>query len=980
MATVEFAELRKLVIKGDRDDLCAAVAAFNETERKSLADDAIKLLQSIEKSWGPGTKRGGGPEEGENACPNLIKKMEKQDYFDWRLPRRAACVLVAAVCDRKVIEDPWKFGLSWLRDDLRHMPQELSRILTDRRPSWLQKWLEREWRQEDCIPSWFIERELIRLGALPANDSPEYFARMAEHRGSRNLLLSESDPELFEHDVWRLFEVDTSAFRYNIDQWGSTLIELSEKGRLDRQRLLEKSLAAMRLPFSTMTLNGFGKFHEMLKPDIPERITLANEYLLLLKSSQPMVVGHGLKALEVLVKAKKLDEKSYFEAMPNAFLVDKKGQPVKALGLAAKLTKQKPECKELAFTAIIPALEHADPDVQETALKQLESYCDAAPSDAANQLQEVADVVAATLRTRYQKLLAQLQSQPADHSERIQIDALSTREKKVILPENSNIESIEKRAEIIPNTLRAAAQVDAAINALKQSDEPSIVAIHKRTAPRRDPNSLVVPIGSLDELIEVTSANIEKIDDVMELEKILDGVSRFYQEQPSDFAKRTAPLRKRILKLSEQFSWTVVDIAANIGLTQLLMNWLQMPPLERTEFLHWPTMRGWFLRERIAGVGYRIENSRNETYSSPAHPMPVLALPTHKNGWLDPVVLVDRLNDHYSKHHELPEDHDLAQAILRLTPDGREEALSKLGQPDHYNGGLPLRYALGDDCELSSTGGLGEDVLLAAANRARALFDDTNSPKLPLANAKFGNGEIVHVSGAWMADPTVPFSLVEVAFSNEPKTMTAIDPNNQENWVDHWESISNPMDTEPGFMAGYMTHLLDSESTWGYEASRLAIVGASSARSETRVLATDALIEAIARAWVIPETLGTSIANCMGELKLNRVCKVLNDVAQESLLHHWVVLRSLESCFVELKELPKDIQLVLAQMLESAVSIGADLRDSMKEKLKSIKGKSKAGKLASQLVDLDRDESCYSSVNEALALASLDRAERWAAI
>src|SRR6185503_16364238 len=48
----------------------------------------------------------------------------------------------------------------------------------------------------------------------------------------------------------------------------------------------------------------------------------------------------------------------------------------------------------------------------------------------------------------------------------------------------------------------------------------------------------------------------------------------------------------------------------------------------------------------------------------------LLALPSHAGGWLAPAVLVERLR---AGHDNDPE---LAQALLRLAPDGRDPALA----------------------------------------------------------------------------------------------------------------------------------------------------------------------------------------------------------------------------------------------------------------------------------------------------------------
>ncbi|MGN6546906.1 MAG: DUF6493 family protein, partial [Aureliella sp.] len=276
MTTVTPEMLKAIIIKGDRGALCETLAPLNESERQALAHDALRMARAVDRGWGP-SKSANAQEHQQGSGGSLLKALAAQKYPDWRCPRWTASLMVAALCDRAVIENPHKFDLGWLRSDLEHMPQRLLQILADRRPSWLVSWLEKEWRQEMPVPSWFVERGLIRCGAIPPNDDAAYFARMAQDwrilyscddRDTDNLdvvfhtrkQLLDSDPELFEHDIWRLFEVDSHAFRYTLTEWGPTLVELSQEGKLDRSRLLAKSLEGMLLPLAPTTLSGLGKF------------------------------------------------------------------------------------------------------------------------------------------------------------------------------------------------------------------------------------------------------------------------------------------------------------------------------------------------------------------------------------------------------------------------------------------------------------------------------------------------------------------------------------------------------------------------------------------------------------------------------------------------------------------------------------------------------------------------------------------------
>ena len=137
-----------------------------------------------------------------------------------------------------------------------------------------------------------------------------------------------------------------------------------------------------------------------------------------------------------------------------------------------------------------------------------------------------------------------------------------------------------------------AAGVNAALECILTESDPIPAMITPRLVPRRDPANAVVPIASSDELIETVTSFVERLDDVMEIERILDGMAvRFSLERPADFDKRVAPLRKRIEARSESGSDTVLDRAAEVGVAQAIRHWLEMPPIH-SEFGKWRDMFG----------------------------------------------------------------------------------------------------------------------------------------------------------------------------------------------------------------------------------------------------------------------------------------------------------------------------------------------------------------------------------------------------
>ncbi len=1045
VSKVTFDKIQKLVIAGDRGSLCKLLAPLSEEQRQSLSAQAVELAGDIDEFWSPSfSKQSKAPADKRS----ILDAIAANDYPDWRSPRWASQIVVVATCDVQVLKSPLKHRLSWLRNDLKDMQQRMLEVLAARRPKWLAEWLAWEWKQEFPIAGWYLERGLIRCGAIPPNDSPEYYARMTDEtsvidhqflstyddlpRFKTRRAMLEADPELFKHDLWRVLEVDTSAFRFQTG-WPELLLELSRDGILERKQMLSRNLYGLSLPLSVKTLAGMAKFHEQLQPTIEERAALVDDYLRLLHVSNSTVVGAAVSALDKLQKARQLPGQAFLTNMPGAFLADKKTPALASIKLAKKLVQQDASLAEQAAQSLVRALQHADADVQSEAIEALTSLHAAIDASVIDELKSYESSVAIAVRPGLKKLLQLVESKStAAVSTKTGNSKKDSKASATALPREATTTNPaqppaktgkpdtgkpatgkpgSKKAETkgktrssassfkdLPEALRKNSRLDDACAAKEQGLSPSIHPVGKHVIPRRDPARAVAPIADLNELIAAVATMIERIDDPMQLERILDGISRLHEERPADFDKRVDPLRKQLKKKLESFSFGVLDVAAWVGLTKLITTWLDVPYTRDREDIDWWNMRYWFIRQRIHELITHVHEAKAfPDRRKRDEPMPMLAMPTHADGWIDPVILVERINKHYAKSRTLLDDHDFAQAILRLTPDGRQAALKMLGSPDSYNGDVELRFALGDRItrkqsyaernddepdEMIIVFNHGNAMVQVAAVRARmiSLADKNYQPELPIAQATIDSKHRVTIHGAVKDDPTVPFSLMETAISFDP-TLTCIqDPKSERSWLEQWESMTNPMDYDASCLVGSIWHLFDPESTWTQAACRLAVLSATHDRNEARIMATDALIEAIQRALVVPDLLGTALASNSDIIKLNRVVKVLSDVAKCSSLHHWVILQTLDTYIQHVPELPSDVHVLLAQMLESAIAIGMTASEPAQTRLKSIEGKNKSGKLASQILRLSASVDCETPIHDAIIDAVHARAKRWLTI
>lgn len=932
IATID--AFRDLVIAGDREGLCLLADSLDEQQRTDLATEVIAMASAINECWGgSGYKEDKIGDDPQGKRRDLLEAMCKVKYVDWRVPRWTVNLLVVAVCDQKTLQSPWRIGLSWLREDLSDMPERLLQILVGRKPKWLSSWIEKEWKDERPVPNSFVERGLIRAGLIPARCDSGYYSRFANDMMERypsdawetdkckRKRLSireriEADPSFLEDEIWGIFECDSDILRHAHESWGKALVELSSAGKLDRDRLLRQSLQAMGLPFSASALNGVGKIHEMLAPSMEERAGLLGDYLTLFKTSQSTVLGHALKACEDLFNAKWLDAKMFLAALPHVFGIDKKTQPIKALKITQKLIKQDASLESPAAQAVVEGLLHPNIDVQAACLKLLGNMKSQAPEKVQARLNDLRDSLAASLKSEADALLQQTGSADGQNSAKAatkkKTSGVGALDKSV--PSKSSttksskaddgFEHLRTRATSLPDNIRSACCISTALEQLEAGKQLSIEAVRSHDIPRRDTSRQVAPLDSVDELIELVSATIESVNDVMDLERILDGISRFHQDRSDNFEVKTSSLKKRILKLSEPHTGKFLDRARSIGFTQLLMNWLELPEVSADEEIHWYRMRGWFLRERIWAIRRRLDDSCRESRYRVDPPVPMLALPTHEGGW-------------------------------------------------------------------------GAEAAQVAAVRARLAMDPDTTALLPIAKAHYRDDQSVMVDGAVTEDPTVPFSLAEVALSISPFPTQIIAPSNKYLWLDNWESITNPFDTHASCMAGHLRNLLEPEATWAYPACRLFVLAASDEQSDCRVYATDGILEAISRSLVQPSGLGKAIADALPAIKLNRLSKVLGEVAAESLLHRFLMAQSVQHSLLVLGTLPSDIHLLLSILLEAMTDLGLSIEETLAQQLKSLTGSSKAAKLAKQLVGLKGERDRHTEVSSMLLETFVSRGERW---
>jgi hypothetical protein len=403
-------------------------------------------------------------------------------------------------------------------------------------------------------------------------------------------------------------------------------------------------------------------------------------------------------------------------------------------------------------------------------------------------------------------------------------------------------------------------------------------------------------------------------------------------------------------------------------------------------------------------------------------PRPLWSAPTHRGGWIDPLVLVQRLVA-WQKLGEEPPAIDAALALLRLAPDNRQQALKQLGkQPGEFADAV--RYALGGEAKIGKSAAL----WVAAARARNPLADD---PAVEKRFPGLGPDAGTAARHAWKfkADPWkhddqsgVHYRFQLTTTPPEPKTIVGefVDSELVSMLMHHksryhgeglgvedvrWSASWWPAGSEAHFAAGaryladnldwwsaewanktYLESLLDADAPLGEMGTLVLCLGLSAKEPGEHTLAADALAAAISDGRVDGRCLAPTMARLLttAGVKPGRWAKVFASVARISPLHAHVVRLTLENTLAEagkgLADPPQDLHHLLELLTELLAECGAAMTSSAaRETLERLRGSGKAGKAAKAVLAAapEQDAARDQEIAAAAIQGRLKRARRW---
>jgi hypothetical protein len=906
-------------------------------------------------------------------------------------------------------------------------------ILLDRRPNWLEEWLQWVFAEGNFYSSWQFIYELEQNSLFDGKKNADIAVEVVRKTGLAEKSLREevlSEPLLLNEYIWRLFEFEEAGNRLNWHdsyagptmemkkcgpdehaelRWDHTLARLARDRRIPRARLLDASLDAMT--FDTLKSAGwYAPFHEMLDPTVGERADRLDRYLRLLACKQAPTMEVAHKALATLAMAKHLPPERYFEQIGPVLSSRPKSTVKRFLQIGETLIQQQSACGESGVRAVIDAFDHEASDVHMMVLEFLERFGSNPDPDLVEKIQGKMRHVAASQRDRLLKWI------DAARSVKTHVDV----EKQE--PSDEDVNELITRAKALPEKWTTLAGVTTALNAIR-GDQPDIQAIPPDTfenfeVPRLDPQKGIELIQDLDALIDLLLAVLEGQVSADEVERALDGLSRLCNQRPANFSERTDSLRKRALDRMNEKSFlegwearapkifrgenTLADVAA------VALSWVAPTELDtftqmkiELDSVATKTKKAqeWFEADivfRSSPIAHFYSRRLLEIARRVAkrQALPLLAAPTHRGGWIDPLQFISRVQQH---RPTIDEYSDLIQAVLRLAPDHRDEALLNARGLSGEVGAV-IRYALGGDEKVGVTA-----PLWVAAARSRSPYSDDDvveakhsglGPNTGKAarwtvtvrrwsndgrNGKLGVG--CKPERTTKTSPALPTVLMTASYGTD------------------WDALIWPFDREslfaqqvtqlPLFMESIGTFwqtdwdpLFDPDTAMRPVAKSLLGLGLSLRNPSSSRLALDALIATIGDGRIGGVDLGEILASLalLKEISPHRWLKALKECAQISALHAQVVRIGIEKWVASGQFTKPEFPKILELWHELCVEADEGVNDSVaREQLSTLGGGGKSGKLAKAILSITSSGKGHRIEAACYALEKrIERAERYA--
>ncbi len=638
-------------------------------------------------------------------------------------------------------------------------------------------------------------------------------------------------------------------------------------------------------------------------------------------------------------------------------------------------------------------LAHEAPDVQKATLKLLEKITPPSDAKVRSIVESLQPTLAASVRSSASKWLEK--DAPHDESQGLKSPSPA---KTAAKPKQSASATSRIAARLSPH-LESVYAIDQLREHLQHGRASIPAACFDGTdIPRLVGIARIEPIESVEELIDVCARVVEDGALIDDAERCIDGLARLVASKPPNFDQLSGPLMKRTRKLIAKgcSPFCGLDPANDVlGLFYAFCTGTVIEPKAkgsglRLQFegedydeLSVNTKKPiGFLSARCLAVAKRIAKADSQQ---------LLSTPTHAGGWIEPRALAARVNSAAGE----PDKQDVILAMLRMAPDGRNEAFKAL-KKDSREWYQAIRYALGaDDVRVGA-----DAALWVAAARARSPW--TSDEHVTKKHAGLGPdaSEVARFAFKSKVRKSGGFTFCDASFATEPVAPKSPDPMLVTVTMHSSAAVGREYSFEMGGFAGRTTgavrwtasiwpqaresyfassaahcffNLDWSEAEWQNRnmlepmidsgtplryAGLLLLTSMLAAKEPGESgLATDIAIRAIQDGRLGSDNLGSAMAVLLpsGLIKPGRWHKTLGEIARASSVHAAVVQLALQHCFEKpAKDLPKDFAKLLELLYELSLEIGLPVtNERCREWLVSGGVAGKAMKIAKSLLAIE---------------------------
>lgn len=951
---------------------------------------------------------------------------------NWSAPRdeaglEAARVAVLASCGFTEIK---KFGLDGLPQ-----PHHCLAVLTDRKPSWLDKWMDFALQEAQYL-YWPIVHQMEGAGLATAQRSSSYFLGMVlvrEQGGNqsvpffdqdlvedvRGLLADTNTMKTILSPIWdqlngrlrrsgnqlhKFFEIERS--QWNIvmrvaPPLKAGLLKLAEQGLIEPAMLRDAAFEGLIRMTSDGPAVSSPSYMGIESPVTwwttiidalaQDSTLLIPKCIALLTSKDPQVICWSLEKLAAC-PMELLPLTDLYANVGTALSNKKKDPALITLKLMQHILNHCPSELESVAPIVTIGLEHASTDVQKRTIDFLEKTGAYKNASTASEMRYRSHSLKGLLKQRVDQLL---------------LDSGALTEELQDNEQNYSAvdeENLLERAFQLPVELAEAAEVPAALEAL-QSEQPAPygLKLDSMHIPRLCPENALAPVTELDDLIYLAIRVMQQQANSDEVEQLLDALSRLCSVQPEDFENRVSALRNEVRKhMQPNNDWAASQFTPFTGwffvfdVTALIDSWITGKARQYTvpEDSTTPSELLLFLAKRMERINSRL--ARRQA-------LPLLAAPTHKGGWIDGRVLAQRLSA-YDSLGETPDLLDQVQCLLRIAPEFRKESLELLSdRQDEFH--AALRFALGAE----PGGPVVCPELWAAAWRCREPRGTSE-----LLREKFGcYGPDAFTAATYQDYPDAIKYQTSTYSSNGvlPKLLKSFPPKIakksayfptvllHEEFYAPWNGVG-PVDlmwpalreSYLAFQTKILAQFIGSTGTYwqgswdvlfdpdvptiGNGAWLIALALCAKQKKAAR-LALDALICSIDDGRLDGRTFGKVIGRMANSqnTSMNRWMQSLDEAARISPMHSQFALDSIEGCIPHLylphKDRPPSVPM-LELLHELCTKCGeAPKEESTATYLKAVPGKGKAASLAKMLLEMKPTEKAARH-RQAVALQILD--------